>query len=47
MMTLSGSLNETLDTCAMRASKNIDDQTDRNNEMDLISTNSLMSLFVF
>jgi hypothetical protein len=30
----------------MRASKNIDDQTDRSNEMDLISTNSLVSLFI-
>lgn len=46
MMTWSGLLNETLDTCTMRASKNIYDHTDRNNEMDLISTNSPMSLCV-
>lgn len=46
MMTLSGILNETLDNCMMRASKNIDDQTDRNNEMDLISTSSLINLSV-
>lgn len=44
MMTWSGLLDETLDTCTMRASKSIDDQTDINNEMDLISMNSPTSL---
>lgn len=38
IMTWSGLLNETLDTCTLRASKNIDDQTNRNNELDLISS---------